>query len=332
MIGFDCGTYTLITARQGKKENEIKYVKDINAFVEFDVEDRKMINMLKASNIALFEREKVAYIMGDAAINFAKAFKNLELHRPMSDGCLNPAEKDAYRVLMNMIHSMIGEVEHDQTVLYFSVPANALNEKTDADFHQKILEDMFKKYNYNGKTIKAFPINEALAVIYAELAHKAFTGVGISFGGGMVNVCYSVFSLPVVKFSLVNSGDWIDKQVALATNESIAYINKAKHSIDLTKSPTNALERAIQTQYRIMIDHTINGIKSALLQKETEIKADDPVDFIIAGGTASPNGFAEIFTEALHGAKLPIPIGEVRKPVDNLLVVARGCLVAAQNS
>jgi actin-like ATPase involved in cell morphogenesis len=332
VIGFDVGTYTLVTARPGVKDNEVKYNKDINAFVQFSVEDRKMINMLKNSSVPLFEKNDVAYIMGDAAINFAKSFKTLELRRPMKDGCLNPTEKDAFRILMSMIHSLIGEVEEDQTIVYYSVPSNATNVQTDADFHQKVLEDIFKKYHYNGKILKAFPINEALALIYAELAHKAFTGLGVSCGAGQVNVCYAMYSLPVVKFSLVNSGDWIDKQAALATNESISYINKAKHSIDLTKTPTNAIERAIQAQYHIMIDHTVSGIKTALTQKETEIKADDPVDIILAGGTVSPNGFLEIFTEEITKAKLPIPIGEIRKPVDNLLVVARGCLVAAQNA
>jgi hypothetical protein len=329
-IGMDCGTFNLVVARRGEDKNEIKFRKEVNAFLDVHLEQRHAFNMLKASGVPLIEREKVAYIVGDAAVNFAYAMPQLSLKRPMKDGCLNPAEKDAFRILSIMMHSLIGEVDKDKDVLYYSVPANAVNKTTDADYHQKILESILKAYKVNGKTITPYAINEGLALIYAELGHKAFTGVGISFGGGMVNFCYSIFSHPVFNFSIVNSGDWIDEQAAKASGETQTTINKLKQKIDLTKMPTNIAERAIQGQYRIMIERTVSEIKKAILEAGNSVRVENPIDIIIGGGTSSPNGFVEIFQEVVKSMDFPVPIGDIRKPEDHLYSVAKGCLIAAE--
>jgi hypothetical protein len=149
----------------------------------------------------------------------------------------------------------------------------------------------------------------------------------------MVNVAFSLFGAPVFTFALVNSGDWIDKMAAKATGESIAFINKTKTKIDLGKEPTNLVERAIKTQYELMIEKTVIGIKKGLENnKEKNAKLDAPVDFVVAGGTASPPGFDTLFEKLLREAKLPVEIGRVVRPADPLFAVARGCLIAAENA
>ena len=188
-----------------------------------------------------------------------------------------------------MIHSLLEGVKKDKEVLFYSVPANAINVETDANYHQKILQSIFSAFKSDeGFKVDAHPIGEGLALVYAELGKKAYTGIGISFGAGMVNLCFSMFGNPVFQFALVNSGDWIDKMAAKATGESPTYINKEKHKIDLTKTPSTLVERAIQTQYRIMIEATVKGIKDGLSQASKTVRADQPVDVIIAGGTSSP--------------------------------------------
>jgi len=53
-----------------------------------------------------------------------------------------------------------------------------------------------------------------MSVIYSELADNNFTGLGISFGAGMTNVCLSYYAVPVMKFSVARGGDWVDEQAA----------------------------------------------------------------------------------------------------------------------
>lgn len=329
-IGFDFGSYNLVCSKRGEN-GETKYKKEVNAFLEIPLENRFTFNMLKKADVPLIERENVAYVVGESAVNLAYTLQ-LDLRRPMSEGCLNAKEKDAYKILSIMAFSLIGEIEEDKSILYYSVPADAINKETDVKHHQKTLEDILKKYKVNGKTIEAYPINEALALIFAELEHKQYTGFGISFGGGMKNVCFAKWTQPVFQFSSVNSGDYIDRMVAKATNENVTVINKEKTKVDLLKSPTNAIERAVQFQYRIMIEETVSSIKKMITESGNKVKSDVPLDFVLAGGVSSPNGFDKIFKEVLDSAKLNIPIGEVIKPKDPLYSVSRGALIAAENA
>jgi actin-like ATPase involved in cell morphogenesis len=249
--------------------------------------------MMKKAGVPLIEKDNVAYVVGEAAVNMAYTLKQIGLKRPMKDGCLNADEQDAFKILSIMIHSLIGKVDKDKEVLYYCIPANAVNRETDADYHDAVINSIFKAYNVDGKTIQAYPINEALALVYAELGHKQYTGIGISFGAGMVNFCYSIYASSVCQFSSVNCGDWIDQQAAKATNENVTVINKAKTKIDLSKPPTSTIERAIQTQYRLMVEKTVANIKKAITETDA-IKSETPVDIVIAGGSSAPVGFVEL--------------------------------------
>jgi intein/homing endonuclease len=699
--GFDCGTFNLVSCHRDTK-NDFVYKREVNAFLELPLENRFVFNMMKSAGVPLIERDKVAYALGEAACNMTYTMSALELKRPMIHGCVNPKEKDAFQIMSIMIHSLIDGVNKDGELLYYCVPANAINEDTDADYHQRILEAIFKAYKKEtGYKVDAHPINEALALVYAELGSKAFTGIGISClcpgtkiytnegiveiqnvkegdhvithtgkwsevskvikknftgtmtkiqicgysnnteeykfvdnhellvkrdgkwtwigceeivvgdivgepilkqnrdsarpainicerttcskeykktrvesapdlqrfigyflgdgsinksegciqidfgkneseyaedvieilntkfkknatetiksngsvirvkcysrglvnwmsnhcynengekqypwsldrltnseclnllcglvrsdgtisedqvvfgntntklillvkqlfsrigiassiswreprehfyekenrvikgkkrewsvscggkkvskslveqfaeincqnsrtkesifiedgfccgrvqavehedyegdvydlqvpgdhsfsgpfltihncGAGMVNICYAMYGSPVFSFSIVNSGDWIDKQAAKATGESISFINKEKTKVDLLKPPTTLVERAIHTQYRLMIEHTVAGIKKGFSNITKTVRADDPIDIVIAGGTSSPNGFAQIFKDTISQTDLPIKIGQIIKPNDPLYSVARGCLIAAE--
>ena len=330
ILGFDVGTYTLVCSK--KEKDDFSYKKEINAFLELPLDNRFVFNMMKNAGVPLIEKGTVAYALGESAVNMAYTLPSLELKRPMCDGCVNPKEKDAFQILSIMIHSLIGELT-DNALLYYCVPANAINLETDADYHGKVLQAIFNAYeSNNGSKLEARPINEALALIYAELAHKNFTGISCSCGGGMVNVCFAMYGNPIFQFAIVNSGDWIDKQAARATGESPTFINREKMKVSLNKEPVNLIERAIQTQYKLMIEKTVVGIKNGLANAGKSVRIAEPIDFIVAGGTSSIDGFAEIFEQTIKSADLSIPIGNVIRPPDPLFSVARGCYIAAEAS
>jgi len=232
-----------------------------------------------------------------------------------------------------MIHSMLGDIATDKELLYYSVPANAINKDTDADYHRKLLEAMFKAYKSSeGFVLDARPINEGMALVYAELEEKMYSGIGISCGAGMINVAHGLFGAEVFSFSLVNSGDWIDEQAAKATGETIAFINRQKHKIDLNKEPSNLVERAIKGQYELMIEKTVAGIKQGLEEnQERNVRMENPIDIVLAGGTSIPLGFNTMFDKLVRSTKLPVEIGNVIRPQDPLYSVARGTLAAAES-
>jgi hypothetical protein len=331
-IGFDSGTYNLVCCTRDDKGKDV-YKREVNAFIEIPLDNPFLFNIMDESGkVPLINRGDMAFALGEAALNMAVTL-DLDLKRPMKDGCVNPAEKDAFEILNLMIHSMIDEIEADGVPLYFSVPANAVNEQTDADYHRHILQGIFDAYESSrGYKVRARPLNEGLALIYAELQSKAYSGIGISFGAGMVNLCCATHGVPAFQFALVNSGDWIDKQVAKATGESVAYVNKQKENVDLGKTPTSLGDRAIRGQYQIMVEKTIQGIKKGLAESGKKIRQDNPIDVVIAGGTAMPTGFDTLFKETLLAAKLPLKVGSIIKPKEPLYSVARGCLIAAEKS
>lgn len=705
-IGFDAGTYNLVACKR-TESGDFDYTREINAFLEIPLEDDYTYNIMSSVGVPLIRRDDVnmAYAVGESAVKFAYTMSKLELKRPMSDGCVNPREKDAFEILQIMIHSLIGDIEKDGERLNYCIPANAINASTDADYHQKILDAIFKSYQSSkGYKVDARPINEAMALVYAELKSKMFTGLGISClcpgtkiytnegiveiqyvkkgdkvishngkwseinnvitkkfsgvmtkiqisgysnnteeykfvdnhelyvkrngkwdwvgceeievgdivgepiikqdrnlsvasinicerttcskkwskkkiesspdlqrfmgyfmgngsvnlsegcvqidfashenfyaddaleilnkifgknstktekgegavirlkcysvgltnwmnnhcydenrnkkypwtidrlsnneclnlltglirsdgcvsdeqvvfgntnthlillakqlfsrlnvaasigwreprsryfekedrvisgqknewtvsaagkkvslslvekinnlncensqtaekifiedgfccgrvqaidheqydgevydlqvpgdhsfsgpfltihncGAGMVNVAYSLFGAPVFTFAIVNSGDWIDKQAAAATGESISFINKQKTKIDLSQEPKNMIDRAIKAQYELMIQKTVTGIKKGFeANRDKKTNLDNPLDFVVAGGTSSPPGFDKLFEKYLREAKLPVEIGDVTRPNDPLYAVARGCLISAENA
>src|SRR5688572_27385444 len=115
-ISMDCGTFNLVCSKRGEN-GEIKSKKEVNAFLEIPLDNRFTFNMMKKAKVPLIERDNVAYVVGEAAVNLAYTL-HLDLKRPMKDGCLNPQEKDAFRILSIMIHSLIGEVSQDREILY----------------------------------------------------------------------------------------------------------------------------------------------------------------------------------------------------------------------
>ena len=48
----------------------------------------------------------------------------------------------------------------------------------------------------------------------------SFTGMGISAGGGMCNVCLAYLSVPLVSFSINKGGDYIDDATASVPGET----------------------------------------------------------------------------------------------------------------
>jgi hypothetical protein len=331
-IGFDCGTFNLVCCIRDEK-GQFSVKREVNAFLEMPVDNHFVVNMMKTANVPIIEHENMVYALGEKAVDMAYAM-NKELKRPMSQGCVNPKEVNAFDILNVMIHSLIEDskaAKQDGDVLYYSVPANAINEETDADYHQKVLESIFNAYeSEKGAKVHAFPINEGLALVYAELSAKQYSGIGISFGAGMVNLCFAIHGAPAFQFALVNSGDWIDRQAAKATGETPTFINKEKMKVDLNKEPNSLVERAIQTQYRIMVEKTVTGIKNGLEQAGKKVRTQNAVDIVIAGGTSLPAGFDTFFKKVVGEAKLPIQIGEIVRPKDALYSVARGCLIAAE--
>ncbi|MDI6779434.1 MAG: hypothetical protein QME25_04480 [Bacteroidota bacterium] len=225
--GVDIGTMFVKCAQ--KESDEIVFRSQRNAFFEVEYTDFTK-KILDNSRVKYIIKEDKLYVVGDESLQFANMF-NKETRRPLSKGVISPTEKEALPMMELLIKSVVGEPTYKGEIVYFSVPGEPLDADFNILYHIKMIEGFLKTLGYTPK-----PINEGHAIILSELAEEDFTGIGLSFGGGMVNVCLSFMSLPIFKFSVAKAGDWIDQQVAMAVDETASRVSAIKESsLDLSK-------------------------------------------------------------------------------------------------
>ena len=320
--GIDIGTAFVKCAREQK--GKIIFRSERNAF--FEVEHNEFTKkILDNSKVRYIIKDDKLYVVGNEALEFANMF-NKETRRPLSKGVISPSEKEALPIVEMLIKNVIGEPSNNGEIAYFSVPGEPVDASFDIIYHEKILEGFLKTLGYTPRSI-----NEAHAVILSELADEDFTGFGISFGGGMVNVCLSFMSVPVFKFSVTKAGDWIDQQVAMVVDETASRIASIKEtSLDLGKENNlNKIESALSVYYDHLIEYVIQNIRHKFDETSRLPQIQKPLNIAISGGTSLPKGFSDRFERHIKQIPLPIPIGNIRMSSQPLRSVAKGALVAA---
>lgn len=321
--GLDVGTSFLRFAeRQGQ---DIVLRSERNAFI--DIEHYGFTEAMLTQAQAEYARDDDhLYIVGTNAMRFANVLGR-DARRPMSSGIISPSEKEALPMIELLIRGVVGPPRHERETLYYSVPGAPLDVEANLVYHEKILQGLAQRLGYTAR-----PINEGLAVVFSELGDHRFTGVGMSFGGGMVNVCFAFLSVPVLTFSLTTAGDWIDQQAAMAVGERPSHICAVKEGVlDLSKSEgLSKIEVALSICYDRLIRHVLESVRNEFAERVKMPPGSEPVPIVLAGGTASPRGFLERYTDALRQIALPLEIGSVKMARDPLNCVAMGALVAAQ--
>jgi actin-like ATPase involved in cell morphogenesis len=319
--GIDLGTANIAAAVQNA-EGGITVNVERNAFLDIgdDVYSKNMLTKLKVPYIV---HNGKLIVIGESAFELANVFgKNTR--RPMSDGLISPAETDALPIMKMIIAKVLGEPAAPGEACYFSVPAESLDVDNNIVYHQGLFGNMLAKMGYAAK-----PINEAHAVVFAELADTDFTGIGLSFGGGMANACVAYKSIPCVQFSVARGGDWIDHNVAqvLGIKQSKATFIKER-GIDI-RDPKNREEEAVAIYYRELINYVLKNIKARFERGQNMPTFQEPIDIACAGGTSLIGGFIEVFRDEFAKIDFPIPVGRIFRAEDALTAVAKGCLVAA---
>ncbi len=304
--------------------NDTVFVQQRNSFVEIEYSDMAE-QMLSRSEVLHIRKDDKVYVVGDDALNFANIF-NKETRRPMKHGILSSSEKSAIPMMKLIIEQVVGEPNHPDEKLYFSVPADPIDSELSTLYHQKTIESFLGNMGYDAE-----PINEGMAVIYSELADNNFTGLGISFGAGMTNVCLAYYAVPVMKFSVARGGDWVDEQAAQATGTPVDKVTSIKENdfeLDFT-TDVGGVEGALSIYYENLLDYVIEHVVREVDEEDVEEGLDVPV--VVTGGTSSPDGFEALFRDHLEDANIPFSISGVQHANEPLYSVARGSLVAARS-
>lgn len=319
--GLDVGTMNLAGAIQDADGNiKIKLIR--HTFLDIDVNPFTK-KMLLQQKVRYAEMGKKIYVLGDAAFELANIM-NKTVRRPMQRGVISPTEADAIPIFGLLIDAILGKAEEKGTICCYSIPAEPIDADYNIVYHSSVISGALKNLGYIPREM-----NEGHAVVFSELAEKDFTGIGISFGGGMVNVCVSYKTIPAVAFSTSRAGDWIDKNVAqvLGIKQNRATAIKEK-GIDLN-NPKSREEEAVVVYYRNLINYTLQNIKDRFEATEQIPQFPDAVDIVCSGGTSLATNFIAVVKDELNNLDFPLPINDVRLAEDPLHATSKGCLLAA---
>jgi actin-like ATPase involved in cell morphogenesis len=321
-LGLDIGTMNIALARSDN--DEIKITRNV-----FLPVDRESINITDLTSINYVETsDNNVFIIGDDAFKFANIFGK-EVSRPMQKGLISPKEINAIDVLSLIVKSLIGETKDKVVYCSYSVPAEAIDEGRSITYHEKVFARLLGDFGINHTSV-----NEGMAIVYSECEKEKFSGIGISFGAGMCNVCISYKGVEATKFSTARSGDWIDNEVAKSlglipnrvTSLKEKYLNlEESFTVHADKKVARIVE-ALQYYYSSLVNNTIKKIISEFKDK-VEIEVDESLPIIISGGTSLPKGFLNLFKTAISSYTLPFGISEVRQAKNPLTAVATGLLI-----
>ena len=322
-IGLDVGTSRIVAA---DGSGDFKARTQLNAFVAVPSSEMAE-NVLKHRGM-IYERNcKNLYVYGNDSDFFA-SFLDTDARRPMHSGLLNPQEEMSVQMMQRIIQLIVPRARRNE-VLCFSVPGKGEGVNGNLVYHEAMLRSFLQSLGYQAKGI-----NEGQAVVFSELQEENFTGIGISFGGGMCNVSVSFMSIPMITFSVPKSGDYIDRSVAevLGERNTTRVRLYKEENLDLSRQPKDEMNRAMHIFYEDVLTTLMERMRAEFQKSGQLPKIDRPMPIVLAGGTARPAGFLQKFESIMRsGGEFPVEISEVRMAKDPLTATANGCYVAAMS-
>ena len=186
-------------------------------------------------------------------------------------------------------------------------------------------------------------IEESVALAYEGLVDNDLTGIAISMGAGMCNVCVMYQGMSSLSFSVARGGDWIDENVAADCGVTVAKVIAVKENssnLDLTKSAINDIYQegsdeyniinAIRSYYGALVNYLLTNLAHQFNNTENVPNFPESIPVAFGGGTALVKGFMEVVNEQFNQDDFPIQIKEFTLVEDAHTAVARGCLSEAQ--
>jgi len=320
-VGLDVGTTHIIVAQNEK--NHINTVKQLNAF--FTIPKSKFArSILAKKDVLFFEQDNLFYIIGNSSEGFANMF-NTDTRRSIKKGILSADEQEGITVIQAIVQSVIQKPRQFGETLCFTIPGEPLEGTGSVVYHESIIKRFLGTMGY-------FPIsiNEAMAIVMSELSDNDYTGIGISMGGGMCNICLSYLSFPVITYSLQMAGDYVDSMVGESVGEPATRIKRIKEDeLDLLTEPNDRILMALHIFYENLIKNLLDSLKRVLSSTDKIPMISNPIPIVLSGGTSMPNGCKEMFEKELKNYDLPVAISSVMLAEDPLNTTAKGALIMA---
>jgi actin-like ATPase involved in cell morphogenesis len=328
--GLDVGTSYIVLSSENKDKIIYKDFRDAFYIIKPTTPvATKMIEKGLTGKVFIKDSDGSFILLGKDAIEKAIE-RNDTAKRPMFRGVVSAKEKNAKRILAFILKEVVDKPSEENEKIVFCVPAQPVDQEDDdfdVGYHEDVVKTILSEVGYSPRAI-----NEAEALCYAELESEDYTGIGVSCGAGMTNVCVMLNGEPTVLFSTTKSGDWIDRMSAVATGEqdSVVQVEKEGGGFVIGEPNSNHVLAAVSAYYERLIDYTTKNLASALKNHKALPKFKNPLTIVVAGGTSLAKGYIENFKIKMAENGFPIEIKEIRHANDPLHAVAKGCMIAAK--
>lgn len=219
-----------------------------------------VLNMCKRLKIDYYSYGDNIFIIGDDGFEVARELKQ-KFSRCMSEGRLNANEPDSLIVMGFIIKNILEKYKNKDKVAVI-VSGECVDEKLDFIYHRSVLNELVKGAEF---------IEEGYACGLGLLKDKDFTGIGISVGGGLVNVGILYKGINTRAFSLRRACDWADMQASNMANLPVEKIIYVKENMDINNL-NSVVEKIIASYIEFVFKHAFEKvdelIASELLGKE----------------------------------------------------------------
>lgn len=321
--GLEIGTANVRAAARRADTHQAIYAIQSNAFLDVH-EDPFIKRALARFGIRSVPEAGKEYVIGDPALELASIFERAP-RRPMKDGALDATEEEGLLALTLLLERMLGRAKQPGELCVWSVAADSVDPERDFIYHRGAVEALLWKLGYTPR-----PMLESHLLVQNELGEEDFTGIGLSCGAAMVNVCVAFKGVPAMAFSTTRGGDWIDRSVAAALGLPTSLVARVKEGgMDLLH-PKDRVETAIALYTHNFLQHTTATMVRKLRAADQLPAFSKPIVLLCAGGMSTFPGFDELLLEELSKTDFPIPIAGVRVARNPLTAVAEGCLLAAE--
>lgn len=320
-IGLDLGTSYIVAAHEVRGRS-VFIKSERNAFLSVRC-DKATQNLLRELRMKYVSVGGNMYILGHPALDLSNIF-NREAQRPMSRGILNPSEAESIPTIKMLVKNVLWSPRKEGEVCCFSIPSPPLDRGQDTIYHRSVFESILRSFGF-----EPVIIDEGYAVVFSELGYQDFTGIGISCGGGMVNICAAFKSVPAISFSISRGGDWIDKSAASVLGIPSSRVTAIKEQGMSLKKPSGREQEAIAIYYRNFIQYFLKNMAEVFGKGSSAPRFKEPVDIVLAGGSTMVGDFLDVVKEEVSSLDLGFPVGNIKRAVEPFTSVSRGCLFNA---
>lgn len=325
-FGLDVGTDQIVLATNIGTVNPFVQ----NVFVSVPLEQGVKRSLQKWECQYIIDEDAI-HIVGEDAYEFATVL-NRPVRRTMKAGTVIAGDDICIRVFRHLLSEVLKKHVTSESSVCFSVPSSGFSgaqtpSPVHLQFHENVVRDVLKE-----RKCACVPVKEGMAVVYSELQDEGYTGIGISFGAGLVNVVLSYMTMVAFDFSLPLGGDVLDERAASLLGVNQSRIREAKESGFSFNSHGGTLHETLRLVYTDMMNTVITAIRQSVEKMRLSQRFTRSIPIAIAGGACLPEGFGDMFADVVAKTELPFRISGVRRAANPLRAVSAGCLKCALES